>query len=205
MLLIIILLVIGLILYGIYRMFFYVDEEAVAAFEKERQEEENKKIEYFSSRPIVISVANHISNDINRRIENADRRAHIQNITVTYNYSVFRDCITAHYSYRSESYKGSLLIDFDHERIEKLNRDEQKLVGCAIFELVKKAIKFKYPKDPSGTDYSVSYSRNMHSVRVGNGKYNEKTHKFDYDHDFGENFEIIYSCSNGFYRSKSKL
>lgn len=202
---IIILLVLGLLGYGFYKMFFSEEAKAKeAAAEKQRQEKRNQQIVHYSSQPLIISVANRISADINNSITNANRQAHIQNITVTYKYSVFDDCIT-NANYDSDYSKGSTFVDFEHARIENLDWSEKEFVGIAIFRLVENNIKSKFPKDPGGLDYSIRYSLSTHKVQVGRGKYNEKTREWVYSYDYGKKFQITYSCQNGCYRSKTRL
>ena len=205
MILVIILLVLGLIGYFCYKSFFSKEaKEQAAKLRKKIDENRNRQINYYSSQPLIIKVSERISADIIGSIGSANRDAHIPDIKVTYAYSVFSDCITES-NYVDEYSKGHTLVNFEYERIENLYSTEMELVVIAILRLVNKNIRAKYPKDPGGLNYSVTYSKDTHKVRVGAGTYNKRTYTYEYDHDYGYRFRIIYSCQNGRYKTKTKL
>ena len=90
-----------------------------------------------------------MTNGFCKTIDAADRRGHVEKITVPFVFNVFVDKITCNLG----------TFDFELKRCRSLNNPlEQTALARAIVSAIQLNIIMRYPKDSSGTDVSIDIS-----------------------------------------------
>lgn len=103
----------------------------------------------FAESELAKEVIEWMTNGFCKTIDAADRRSHVEKITVPFVFNVFRDKITCNLG----------TFDFELKRCRNLNSPlEQTALARAIVSAIQLNIIMKYPKDSSGTDISIDIS-----------------------------------------------
>ena len=116
----------------------------LAAFEKNAQEMSVKLAESQLAKRVI----EWMTDGFCRTIDAADRRKHIEQISVPFRFEVYTNKITCNLG----------TFDFEIERCRNLSSPlEQTALARAIAAAIQLNITMKYPKDASGTDRTVNY------------------------------------------------
>ena len=116
----------------------------LAAFEKNAQEMSVKLAESRLAKRVI----EWMTDGFCRTIDAADRRKHIEQISVPFRFEVYTNKITCNLG----------IFDFEIERCRNLSSPlEQTALARAIAAAIQLNITMKYPKDASGTDRTVNY------------------------------------------------
>lgn len=114
-------------------------------FEKNAQ---NLSVQFAESE-LAKEVIEWMTNGFCKTIDAADRRGHVEKITVPFVFNVFVDKITCNLG----------TFDFELKRCRSLNNPlEQTALARAIVSAIQLNIIMRYPKDSSGTDVSIDIS-----------------------------------------------
>lgn len=103
----------------------------------------------FAESELAKEVIEWMTNGFCKTIDAADRRSHVEKITVPFVFNVFNNKITCNLG----------TFDFELKRCRNLNSPlEQTALARAIVSAIQLNIIMKYPKDSSGTDISIDIS-----------------------------------------------
>lgn len=103
----------------------------------------------FAESELAKEVIEWMTNGFCKTIDAADRRSHVEKITVPFVFNVFNNKITCNLG----------TFDFELKRCRNLNSPlEQTALARAIVSAIQLNIIMKYPKDTSGTDISIDIS-----------------------------------------------
>lgn len=103
----------------------------------------------FAESELAKEVIEWMTNGFCKTIDAADRRSHVEKITVPFVFNVFKDKITCNLG----------TFDFELQRCRNLDSPlEQTALARAIASAIQLNIIMKYPKDLSGTDISIDIS-----------------------------------------------
>lgn len=103
----------------------------------------------FAESELAKEVIEWMTNGFCKTIDAADRRSHVEKITVPFVFNVFNNKITCNLG----------TYDFELKRCRNLNSPlEQTALARAIVSAIQLNIIMKYPKDSSGTDISIDIS-----------------------------------------------
>ena len=103
----------------------------------------------FAESELAKEVIEWMTNGFCKTIDAADRRSHVEKITVPFVFNVFKDKITCNLG----------TFDFELKRCRSLDSPlEQTALARAIASAIQLNIIMKYPKDSSGTDVSIDIS-----------------------------------------------
>ena len=126
----------------------------------------------FAESELAVKVIDWISGGYIRTIEAADRRSHIERITVPFIFNVYRNRITCNLGE----------FNFELERCKNLSDPlEQTALARAIAASIQVNVTMKYPADPSGTDYVLNTSYEYFSDHVA--------------------VTLMYTAPNGYYKA----
>ena len=103
----------------------------------------------FAESELAKEVIEWMTNGFCKTIDAADRRSHVEKITVPFVFNVFVDKITCNLG----------TFDFELKRCRSLNNPlEQTALARAIVSAIQLNIIMRYPEDSSGTDISIEIS-----------------------------------------------
>lgn len=103
----------------------------------------------FAESELAKEVIEWMTNGFCKTIDAADRRSHVEKITVPFVFNVFNNKITCNLG----------TFDFELKRCRNLNSPlEQTALARAIVSAIQLNIIMKYPKDSSGTDIAIDIS-----------------------------------------------
>lgn len=103
----------------------------------------------FAESELAKEVIEWMTNGFCKTIDAADRRSHVEKITVPFVFNVFNNKITCNLG----------TFDFELKRCRNLNSPlEQTALARAIVSSIQLNIIMRYPKDASGTDISIDIS-----------------------------------------------
>lgn len=103
----------------------------------------------FAESELAKEVIEWMTNGFCKTIDAADRKGHIEKITVPFVFNVFNNKISCNLG----------TFDFELKRCKNLNGPlEQMALAKAVASAIQLEIKMRYPKDLSGTDVSIDIS-----------------------------------------------
>ena len=124
----------------------------------------------FAESQLAVEVVEWMTNGFIKTIDAADRRSHIENIYIPFNFNIYANKITCNLG----------TFDFEIKRCRNLNNPlEQTALARAIASTIQLNITMKYPQDISGTNIVIntgySYGEDHVSTNVvytaNNGNY----------------------------------
>ena len=120
-------------------------------------EEAQKLSVNFAGSSLAEEVVNWMTNGFAHTIDSADRRSHVEKITVPFIYKVYKDKIVCNIG----------TYDFKVKRCDELkNPLEQTALARAMASMIQLNITMKYPKDASGTNIVTNISQEYFDIYV---------------------------------------
>lgn len=132
-------------------------ERKIAEYSTQFEEEAKKASTSFAESKLAIEVIEWMTTGFAKVIDTADRRSHIENIFVPFQFKVYRNKITCNLG----------TFDFEIKRCANLNSPmEQTALARAIASAIQLNITMRYPKDASGTDIvtNINYAYESDNV-----------------------------------------